>query len=219
MEPVISGPLKPKPLTIVVSEDPVVIALKDVIQGIQGEGGDVVPRMKDHYNPLVVKELAGPFDHRHVVVRIGNDPDLHHLLLTGSLLARVPEPPLPPPTFGEFFNLLQFGAADLIDDQLGDPVSIPDDEGLIPQVDHDATDLTTVVGIDGPRSIEQGYPILQGEPAAGSHLGLISLREGNGNARGDKTPFPGGQRDLLLQRGEEVHPRGMGCHIPRECSP
>ena len=128
MESVISGLLKPDPLTIVVSENPTVIALKDSIQGIQGEGGDAVPAMKDHRNPLGVKKLAGPFDHRHVVVGIGHDPYPHPPTPSH---ARVPESALTPAAWGQLINLLQFGVADRVDDQLCNPIAILDDKGLI----------------------------------------------------------------------------------------
>jgi hypothetical protein len=150
MESVISGLLKTDPFTIVISENPTVIALKDIIEGLEGEGGDEVSRMKDHLDSLGIKELTGPFNHWHVVVRISYESNLHRFLLTGLLLLPgVSKAPFPSFTFGQLFHLMQFGAADLVNDQLGDPVAIPDGEGFIPQVDHDDTDLTAVIGIDG----------------------------------------------------------------------
>ena len=88
---------------------------------------------------------------------------------------------------------------DLMDDELGDPVTVFNYKGSRSHIDHDDADLTAVIGIDGPRRVEQGHPVLQGETAARPYLGLIPCRQGNGNAGGDKQPLPGGKGDLFFQ--------------------
>src|SRR4030042_6868210 len=97
--------------------------------------------------------------------------------------------PLAPAALRQLLSLLQLGAADLVDHQLGDPVAVLNSKGFFTQVDHDAADLPPVVGIDGARRVEQGHPVLQGKPAARPDLGLVPLGQGNGDAGGDELPL------------------------------
>ena len=97
---------------------------------------------------------------------------------------------------------------------LGDPVSVPDAEILIGEVDQDDFYLAPVVGVDGSRRVEHGDAVLGGQPAAGADLSLESDWQLNEQAGRDNDSSAGFEDHGLLDVGPQIHPgrcrRGIG---------
>ncbi len=79
------------------------------------------------------------------------------------------------------------------DDQLGNPISIPDRKRLFPKIDQKHANLATVIGIDRSRSVHHPDSFLNGEAAAGSDLALKAFGNGHGNSRRDQSLVPRAQ--------------------------
>src|SRR5690606_24375275 len=88
---------------------------------------------------------------------------------------------------------------------LGDPVPVPDPLGLVPKVYQGNAQLSPVVRIYGPRSIDQGNSALQTQSAPGPNLHLHSLGNRYIQTRGDQGSFSRLQQQGLRQPGLNIH--------------
>ena len=102
------------------------------------------------------------------------------------------------------------------DDHLGDALSVVHDEILLRQVDEQHAHLTTIVGIDRPRGVEYRDTLLQGQSAAGSHLGLITCGQGDVQTCRDESPLQRFQHDRRIEIGPQVHACTLRCGILRQ---
>lgn len=74
---------------------------------------------------------------------------------------------------GDFFPV---GAFMPCDDHLCYPVAPFDDKFVFAGIIHNDLDLTSIVGIDGPRRIDEHYTMLECEAAAGPDLRFVADR-------------------------------------------
>ena len=95
-------------------------------------------------------------------------------------------------------------------DHLGDPVAPPHHERLGTMIDQDDPDFSTVIGVDRARRVRERHPVFQGQAAARPDLGLVALRQGDGDSRGDEGPLTRGDDELSLYGGT--------MSIPAACS-
>ena len=66
---------------------------------------------------------------------------------------------------------------DTLHNELGDTLAAPDRERRIAEVDEQNLNLTPVVRIDGPRTVEHSHTMTQGEAGAGANLCLEAQRQ------------------------------------------
>ena len=81
-----------------------------------------------------------------------------------------PNPPAPPVRLAEFFLLVPGKSGDGRDNHLGNPHAAFHVEGFLAVIDQDGANLAPVVRINGPRAVDQRYPIFRCETGTGSDL-------------------------------------------------
>ena len=110
-------------------------------------------------------------------------------------------------TFGltKYFYFNELGSLVAGDDQLSYALAVVNNEVLIGEVNEHDANLTTVVGIDSTRGVKHGDAMLQGQATAGTHLCLITRREGDVQTRGNKPTFQWTEHDWLVNVGTEIH--------------
>src|SRR5512145_2802550 len=96
-----------------------------------------------------------------------------------KLLSCMPESAGAALCLGQSGHDLEFGLLDPEKDHLCDPVAAADRKLLVAEVEEDHPDLAAVIRIDRSRAVQHADAVLQGQPAAGADLALVSL--GNGN--------------------------------------
>src|SRR4030067_3023842 len=105
-------------------------------------------------------------------------------------------------------NFFQCDTSNRGDDHLGNSVSITDGERFLAEIDQEDTDLSSVIGIDRSRPIDDADSLLDGESASRADLAFKSLRNSDRNSRGDQLSLSGDQGLFLGDGREEVHTRG-----------
>src|SRR4030043_1458013 len=113
-------------------------------------------------------------------------------------------------------NFFQCDTSNRGDDHLGNPVSITDGERFLAEIDQEDTDLSSVIGIDGSRRIDDADSLLDGESASRSDLAFKSLRNSNRDSRGDQLSLSRDQGHFLGEGREEATPPGPFGHILRQ---
>ena len=98
------------------------------------------------------------------------------------------------------FSLLMPG-----DNHLGNPFAIVDDKVLSREVHQKNHYLTTIVGIDSARSVEDGYSMLQSQPAARANLCFESCRQGNMQSCRNETALHRVESYRLVDVCTEIH--------------
>ena len=73
-------------------------------------------------------------------------------------------------------------------DELGDAVTVVDDERFIRQVDQNDADFPPVVGVYCTRGVQQSDAFFQGESRARSYLSLVAGRQRDVQAGRYQTP-------------------------------
>jgi len=73
-------------------------------------------------------------------------------------------------------NFFQRDTINRGDDHLGNPVSVTDGERVLTEIDQEDSDLSSVIGIDRSRSIDDADPLLNGESASRSDLTFKAFR-------------------------------------------
>ena len=104
-------------------------------------------------------------------------------------------------------NFGEVRAKDGRGDELGNPLSAPDLEGLVAEIGEDDLHFAAIVAVDRSRGVEAGDPMLQREPRTGSHLELVTVRDLNGKAGCDGASLSGLQREIFSR--DDVKPGGM----------
>jgi hypothetical protein len=77
------------------------------------------------------------------------------------------------------------------DHQLSDPISSPDTDGRLAQVDGDYTDFAPIIGIDGTWRVNQAEPFTQGPSGTRPNLALVTGRDLNCKTGWDQTACAG----------------------------
>ena len=89
---------------------------------------------------------------------------------------------------------MEDGVGDLVNNQLGDSISLADAElffGVV--VDHDNFYLAPVPGVNNTGRIYQCNTVFQGQSTAGHHIGDIPIRKSEGDPGIHKNSLPRGQ--------------------------
>ena len=71
------------------------------------------------------------------------------------------------------------------DDELSDAVARFDLNRSVTQVDEQDLHLCPIIGVYRSRRVQDGEAVAQGESAAGTNLGLVILRQGQGRIRSE----------------------------------
>ncbi len=99
---------------------------------------------------------------------------------------------------------------------LGNALAIVHYKVFARQVDEQHAHLAAIVGIDGARSVQHGDAMLQGQSAAGAHLGLIARGQSNIQTSLEELALHRAQHHRLLQVGTQVHTGTQRCGIGRQ---
>ena len=84
-------------------------------------------------------------------------------------------------------------------------LTIVDDKILLRQVDQHNTNLATVVGIDGTRSIQHRQTVLQCQSTTWTHLCLITFRQSDVETSRYQSTFHGVQGDGGIKVSTQIH--------------
>jgi hypothetical protein len=133
----------------------------------------------------------------------------------GTLIlpTRVAETSVPPKGNVEIINLNEHCPGDRRHYQLRDPLTVANDKWFAPVVDDDHSDLTTVIGINGPGGIHQGNAVLEGQSAPRTHLGFITIGKGYGDAGEDEGTLSWLEYQIGSKLRIEVHTGSMGGEV------
>ena len=88
---------------------------------------------------------------------------------------------------------------------LGNALTVVDDEVLLRQVNQHYANLTTIVGINGSGCIQHGQSVLQGQSAAGTHLGFVALGQCDVQTSRNQTTLHRMQRDRRIEVRTQIH--------------
>src|SRR5262245_39065871 len=124
------------------------------------------------------------------------------------------EPARTPLGFAQLLDLVEVGQGYDGWDELGDPLSAPDREGLVAMVDHDDLHFAAIIAVDRSRRIGHGYAVLQRQPGARPHLDFVSLGDGNLEAGGDGVPLARLKVEILGR--DDIHPGGSRRRVARQ---
>ena len=104
--------------------------------------------------------------------------------LVDAALADLPgKTMVPGDWYRERLDLFEDGRGHLGDDQLGDPISALDAEGLLPEIRENDLHLPSIVGVDGAGCIRQHDPVIEGKAATRADLGFEPGRQSHREAR------------------------------------
>jgi hypothetical protein len=111
-----------------------------------------------------------------------------------------------PNRFRERVHLDELGSHDRLDDELGDPVTAAKlDRCCAIGVDDDHLDLTSIAGVDGAGSVDQGQPVAESQAGSRMDKSGIPRRERHRNAGPDAGSFAWRELDIL--GAEQIGPR------------
>lgn len=77
-------------------------------------------------------------------------------------------------------------------------------------VDQQHAHLAPVIRVDGARRVEDRDAVLEGQPAAGTHLGLGALGEFQEKTGGNQRALTGCDHDGRVEVGAEIHACAVG---------
>jgi len=77
--------------------------------------------------------------------------------------------------------------ANRCDDNLGDPHTRGDDERPLTVVDENDTKLSSIIGVDGARRVEDGDPVFESKAAAGPNLDFKTFWDAEFEPCGDQS--------------------------------
>lgn len=102
------------------------------------------------------------------------------------------------------------------DDELRDPFAARDRHGLGAQVDDQHFDFVAIVGVNGAGRVEQAEAAAQGEPAARTELGFVSVGDRQREAGRNQRAAQGFEHHVAVEVGGDVHAGRAGRHVARQ---
>src|SRR5262249_6459225 len=107
------------------------------------------------------------------------------------------------------------GAAYLAHDELSYPIAAVQGDGGARKIDQNHLQLTAVVGVDRPRRIEAGDPLLQSKAGARADLRFESRRQLEGPAGRNRATLERLENQVPFDVRAQVHPSGDGAVVAR----
>ena len=115
-------------------------------------------------------------------------------------------------TFGavQALRRFPFDAGVFFYDHLRDTVAIVDSEIVFPEVYENNAYLTSVVGVDGARRIDNGYSVIQSQSGTRSYLAFVAGGELHVESGGYESPLHRTQSyGTLREESPDVHARRL----------
>ena len=110
---------------------------------------------------------------------------------------------------GKYLDFYELRLLDPCQHQLSDAIASLNAEKGIAEIEQDHADFPPVVRIDRPGRVQHADPVFERQTAARPHLAFVSLGDGNGNARGNKSPAPCFNRDRTVHCRIQINTRCM----------
>jgi len=105
-----------------------------------------------------------------------------YCLAFGRLDARASESAIAALRFRQGIDLLEYSRFHTGEDRLGDPVPTLNVKDRLAVIDQDDAYNTPISAVDGPRRIEDRYPVLQRQARPGTDLNFVAAR--------NRDPYP-----------------------------